>query len=196
MRLFELSQLIESKADTVVFTFGRFNPPTIGHGKLVQKVQEIANQQNADHVIFLSQTHKKSKDPLSWKDKLSIFRKMFSDAKVSTDASAKTPFMALEALGKKYDNVIMVVGSDRVEQFKTDMSKYVNDYGIEQFDVVSAGQRDPDAEGVSGASGTKAREFAINGQESDFVNLIAPTSGTEQQKVALYKAVRKGLGVK
>ena len=190
MRLFELTQLSENTSDTVVFTFGRFNPPTVGHEKLVRKVQEVANQQNADHVIFLSQTQKKGKDPLSWKDKISLFRKMFSDATVSTDASAKTPFMALEALGKKYDNVIMVVGSDRVEAFKNDMSKYVKDYGIERFDVVSAGQRDPDAEGVEGMSASKARELAADGNFDLFAQAL-PSSINNATKKVVFNKIRK-----
>ena len=193
MRLFELAQpLTENIADTVVFTFGRFNPPTVGHEKLVRKVQEVSNNANAEHVIFLSQTQKKGKDPLSWKDKISLFRKMFPDANVSTDASAKTPFMALEALGKKYNNVIMVVGSDRVEAFKNDMSKYVSDYGIEKFDVVSAGQRDPDAEGVEGMSASKARQLAAE-NNFDLFSQALPGSINNATKKVVFNKIRKNL---
>ena len=100
----------------------------------------------------------------------------------------------------------MVVGSDRVTTFQKMISAYVPSLNptvdpqkaldkISAFSVVSAGTRDPDAEGVAGVSGTKAREFAISGKENEFVNLVAPTNGTDQQKLALYNAVRKGLGV-
>jgi len=192
MRLFELAQITESKADTVVFTFGRMNPPTVGHEKLVRKVQDVANNMNAEHVIFLSQTQKKGKDPLSFKTKLDLFRKMFPGANVSTDTSVKTPFMALEELGKKYKNVVMVVGSDRVEQFKNDMSKYVAEWGIENFDVVSAGQRDPDAEGVEGMSASKARQLAADGNFDLFAKALPSSINTATKKV-VYDEIRKNL---
>jgi len=192
MRLFELAQITESKADTIVFTFGRMNPPTVGHEKLVRKVQDVARNANAEHIIFLSQTQKKGKDPLSFKTKLDLFRKMFPSANVSTDTSAKTPFMALEALGKKYKNVIMVVGSDRVEQFKNDMSKYVEEWGIENFDVVSAGQRDPDAEGVEGMSASKARKLAADGNFDLFAQAL-PNSINNATKKVVYNEIRRNL---
>ena len=81
-------------------------------------ISNEARNMDAEHVVFLSQTQKKGKDPLDWHDKRALFQKMFPDATVSSDASAKTPFMALEALGKKYNNVVMVVGSDRVAEFE------------------------------------------------------------------------------
>jgi len=193
MRLFELAQpLTENKADTVVFTFGRFNPPTVGHEKLVQKVQEVARNANAEHVVFLSQTQKRGKDPLDWHDKRAIFQMMFPDATVSADPSAKTPFMALEALGKKYNNVIMVVGSDRVEQFKNDMGKYTSEYGIEKFDVVSAGQRDPDAEGVEGMSASKARQLAAENNFDLFAQAL-PNSVNKSTKKAIFNRIRKNM---
>ena len=190
MRLFELAQITESKADTIVFTFGRMNPPTVGHEKLVRRVQEVARNADAEHVIFLSQTQKKGKDPLSFKTKSDLVRKMFPDANISTDTSAKTPFMALEALGKKYKNVIMVVGSDRVEQFKNDMSKYVKEWGIENFDVVSAGQRDPDAEGVEGMSASKARKLAQDGN-FDLFSQALPNSISKATKKVVYDEIRR-----
>ena len=193
MRLLELVQpLTENKADTVVFTFGRFNPPTVGHEKLVQKVQEVARNADAEHVVFLSQTQKRGKDPLDWHDKRALFQKMFPDATVSSDSSAKTPFMALEALGKKYDNVIMVVGSDRVEQFRNDMSKYSKEFGIENFDVVSAGQRDPDAEGVEGMSASKARELAAENNFDLFAQAL-PNSINKSTKKAVFNRIRKNM---
>ena len=190
MRLFELAQITESKNDTIVFTFGRMNPPTVGHEKLVQRVQEVARQADAEHVVFLSQTQKKGKDPLSFKTKLDLARKMFPSANISTDTSVRTPYMALETLGKKYDNVIMVVGSDRVEQFKNEMSKYTKEYGIENFDVVSAGERDPDAEGVEGMSASKARELATNGN-FDLFKQALPNSISNSTKKVIYNEIRK-----
>lgn len=191
MRLFELAQpLNEAKNDTVVFTFGRFNPPTIGHEKLVQRVTDVAAEANADHVIYLSQTHKPKKDPLSWKDKTSLFKKMFPGVNVGTDTAVKNPYMALEALGAKYDNVIMVVGADRAEQFDKEMRKYLEGYGIENFTVVNAGFRDPDAEGVEGMSASKARALAVEGDFEGFSQALPSTINNATKKVT-YNKIRK-----
>ena len=190
MRLFELAQLVEAKNDTVVFTFGRFNPPTIGHQKLVSKVVEVASSQNADHVVYLSQTQKPGKDPLSWNDKLGLFKKMFPSVNVSTDAAIKNPYIALETLGKKYDNIIMVVGSDRVERFKGDMQKYLAEWGIKNFDVVSAGERDPDADGAEGMSASKARQLATDGNFAAFAQAL-PSSINNATKKVVYNKIRK-----
>ncbi len=190
MRLFELAQLVEAKNDTVVFTFGRFNPPTIGHQKLVSKVVEVASSHMADHVVYLSQTQKPGKDPLSWEDKVSLFKKMFATVVVSTDASVKNPYIALETLGKKYDNVIMVVGSDRVERFKGDMQKYLAEWDIKNFEVVSAGERDPDAEGAEGMSASKARQLATDGNFAAFAQALPSTINNATKKV-VYNKIRK-----
>lgn len=193
MRLFELAQPItESEKGVVVFTFGRFNPPTIGHEKLVSKVGEVAAQENANHVVFLSQTHKAGKDPLSWKDKYDLFRKMFPNTNVSRDQTVNTPFVAMEKLGKDYDKVIMVVGSDRVEQFQNDMQKYLKDWGIKEFQVVSAGERDPDAEGAEGMSASKARQLAADGNFDLFAKSL-PNSINNAIKKVVFNKIRKNL---
>ena len=191
MRLFELAQpLTEAGNDTVVFTFGRFNPPTIGHEKLVQKVLNVANKANADHVIYLSQTHKPGKDPLSWKDKTSLFKKMFPDANVSNNAEVKNPYGALASLGETYDNVIMVVGADRANQFDTEMRKYLDEYGIKNFQVVDAGFRDPDAEGVEGMSASKARSLAVDGNFKGFAQAL-PSTISNANKKTIYNKIRQ-----
>lgn len=190
MRLFELAQLTEAKNDTIVFTFGRFNPPTIGHQKLVSKVSEISANQSADHIVYLSKTQKPGKDPLSWQDKYSLFRKMFPSINVSRDHAIINPYVALETLGKKYDNVIMVVGSDRVERFKGDMQKYLAEFGIKNFDVVSAGERDPDAEGAEGMSASKARQLATDGNFAEFAKALPSTINNSTKKV-VYNKIRK-----
>ncbi len=190
MRLVELYNLTEAKNDTVVFTFGRFNTPTSGHEKLVQKVLAVADQANADHVIFLSQTHKPGKDPLPWKDKVSLFKKMFPEANVSTNTEVKNPFGALASLGEQYDNAILVVGSDRVATFKSGMAPYLEEYGIEKFDVVSAGQRDPDAEGVAGVSASKARALAVEGNFKAFAQTL-PSTINNATKKSVYNLIRQ-----
>lgn len=190
MRLVELYNLTEAKNDTVVFTFGRFNPPTLGHEKLVQKVLEVSANANADHVIFLSQTHKPKTDPLSWKAKVSLFKKMFPETNVSTNKEVKNPYGALASLGEEYDNAILVVGSDRVSTFKRGMSPYLDEYGIKNFDVVSAGFRDPDAEGVEGVSASKARALAVEGNFKGFSQTL-PSTINNATKKSVYNLIRQ-----
>lgn len=204
MRLNEFfTEVARKKA---VFSVGRFNPPTIGHEKLINAVEKIASSQGADSFIIPTKSHDRKRNPLDFQTKVKFLRGFFSNANIVDDASIRNPFDAIFWLGEQgYMEVIMVVGSDRVKEFENMIGPYVpamnpkvdpkKALNIEAFSVASAGERDPDAEGVSGASGSKAREFAANGQQSDFVNLIAPTTGLRQQKNALYKAVRAGLGI-
>lgn len=190
MRLFELAQpLTEDKNDTVVFTFGRFNPPTIGHQKLVSKVAEVASKHNADHVVYLSQSHKPKTDPLPYKDKVALFKKMFPSIVVGSQKNVINPYIAMEELGKQYKNVIMVVGSDRVAQFESEMQKYLEGWGIENFQVVSAGERDPDAEGAEGMSASKARQLAVSGNFAAFAQALPPFVNNATKKI-VYNTIR------
>ena len=108
----------------VVFTFGRMNPPTIGHEKLVNKLKAIASKEKADARIYLSHTNKPSSDPLSYKDKLKFAQKAFG---IAYKSSAKQIFqIAKELQGQKYTDIVMVVGSDRVKEFDTLLKKYNN----------------------------------------------------------------------
>ena len=141
----------EAKSDTAVFSFGRMNPPTIGHGKLIAKVIDVAKKENATPIIFPSKTEDKKKNPLSFKTKVKVMKDVFGNV-INTDTSIKTPFDVLDKLNNdKYEKVVFVVGSDRVNEFKRNMSKYVDSdlNNIKDFSVVSAGNRDPDAECVS-----------------------------------------------
>ena len=193
MRLFELAQPVtESEKGIIVFTFGRFNPPTIGHEKLVSKVGEVAAKENANHIVYLSKTHKPGKDPLSWKDKYDLFRKMFPHTNVSRDQTVNTPYVAMETLGKDYDKVIMVVGSDRVNQFQNEMQKYLKDWGIKDFQVVSAGERDPDAEGAGGMSASKARQLAAE-NNFDLFSQALPNSINNATKKVVFNKIRENL---
>lgn len=185
--------MFEAGNDTVVFTFGRMNPPTVGHEKLVQKISAVAKQHNADHVVYLSQTAKVPKDPLPWDYKVRLAKAMFPGVNISTDSSIRTPFNALETLGKTYDNVIMVVGDDRVEAFTKQMAKYTEQWGIKNFEVISAGSRDPDAEGVEGMSASKARQFAIDGDYDNFA-LAMPNTLNDNLKRDVFEKLRKTLG--
>lgn len=185
--------MFEAGNDTVVFTFGRMNPPTTGHRKLIQKVAAVAKQNNADHVIYLSHTAKPPKDPLEWNYKKKLANATFPGVNISDDAAIRTPFQALEELGKQYRNVIMVVGDDRVEAFTKQMAKYTEGWGIENFQVISAGTRDPDAEGVEGMSASKARQFAMDGDYGNFA-LSLPNTLNDNLKKDVFQKLRTTLG--
>ena len=151
----------EAVVKTAVFSFGRMNPPTTGHGKLIKKVMSVAKKVGGIPMIYASKTEDKKKNPLTYKTKIAVLTNVFGNI-INTDTTIKTPFDVLEYLNdKKFSKVVFVVGSDRVVEFKRNMSKYVDSDldNIEDFSVASAGDRDPDAEGVKGISGSKMREY-------------------------------------
>jgi nicotinamide mononucleotide adenylyltransferase len=191
-RIFNISE------KKITFTFGRFNPPTIGHEKLLQKVASLGT----DYKIFLSRSQDPIKNPLSPSDKLkwmtTIFRQYASHIMIMPTN------MVLELATKiyqlKYTNITMVVGSDRVSEFKSILTKYNNEYNrhgfynFEKINVVSAGERDPDEEGVTGMSASKLRNYASRGDLRNFKRGI-PGNLTEKQKNELFFDVRKGMGL-
>ena len=107
----------------VVFTFGRMNPPTIGHEKLVNKLKSVARSNNADTSIYLSHTQNKKKDPLSYNEKIRYATKAFGSAVKKSDS--KTVIQIVQELEKAgYTDIIMVIGSDRVSDFNKLLQKY------------------------------------------------------------------------
>ena len=162
MKLFSFKEFFsEAVSDSVVFTFGRMNPPTVGHGKLIDKVLSVAKGSGAKAIIYPSKTEDDSKNPLPFKMKVQVLKDVYGSI-VDTDRTVQNPFDALDKLdNKKVSKVTFVVGSDRVREFKKNMSSHIkkNLSNIKNFSVVSAGERDPDASGVSGMSGSKMRSF-------------------------------------
>ncbi len=172
--------LREDDRATAVFAFGRFNPPTIGHQKLLEKVIAMTKQVNGKGYIFLSQKQNNKTDPLNFKEKQD-YLKMFYPQLAIGDAGVKTIIQALQKIqAEGRTRIVMVAGSDRVEEFAKLLNQYNgkpdkagNDlYKFDSIDVVSAGERDPDQEGASGASASKARELAAKGQEHEFSKII------------------------
>tara|TARA_B110000967_G_scaffold42169_1_gene42136 strand:- start:3274 stop:5007 length:1734 start_codon:yes stop_codon:yes gene_type:complete len=164
--------------DTVVFTFGRMNPMTIGHEKLAQKVVVEAKNRNGEPMIFLSHSSgaktksgkgSENKDPLSYDDKIKYASKAFGP--IVKKSPLKVLILIVKSLQGKYKNLVMVAGSDRVAEYDTLLKKYNGkDYKFDSIEVVSAGQRDADGEGASGMSGTKMREFAVAGDLKKFTS--------------------------
>ena len=177
--------------DSIVFTFGRFNPPTKGHQRVVSTVVETAKSLNADHIVYLSQTHKSPTDPLDWGFKRRVCESAFRGVNISQDTSIRNPYIALEHLAKEYDNIVLVAGSDQVEEFTKRFTPYTNTWGI-NFSVISAGQRIVESEGVEGISATKLRQYATeNNKEKFFLGL--PESLKENIKNLIFTNVKKGL---
>ena len=193
--------LREDDRSTAVFAFGRFNPPTIGHEKLIQKVQSTASKVNGKAFIFLSHTGGTQKDPIDFTTKLSYLRQHFqSDPKLSFgDIRANTIIKVmklLEAEGRT--KVIMIAGDDRVMQFQKLLNQYNGqptkagnvEYTFDSIQVISAGQRDPDADDITGVSASKARELAMKGQEHEFSKIVM---GGDNGKV-LYDKIQDQFG--
>ena len=156
------------------FTFGRFNPPTEeGHGKLVGKVQAHAEETGGRHYIFPSHSQDSKKNPLSHKDKVGAMNRLFPNANVISHGKVRTAIDAMKHLEKQgHKEVTMVVGSDRVDNFKSLLNKYrTKEYpGIKKVNVISAGNRDPDAEGAEGMSASKLRGLVSAGKRNEFIS--------------------------
>mgnify|MGYP001157538416 FL=1 len=184
----KLRELFEAPA-TAVMAFGRMNPPTIGHAKLVDAIKS----QPGDPFIFLSQSQKPKTDPLAFEDKLRYAKFFFPNVTIG-NPEVKTIIQALqkvESLG--YQELIYVAGSDRVQAFEELLNKYNGkDFTFKSIKVVSAGERDPDADGAEGMSASKMRQAAADNDIESF------KQGVPEPKLAdeMFAAVRQGMGVR
>ena len=191
-----LRELYEAPKKQAVLAFGRLNPPTIGHAKLVDAIKK----QDGDHYLFLSQTQKPKTDPLDFATKLKFAKQFFPGINIGHE-SVRTPVQALEMLqGLGYTDIIFIAGSDRVAGFQKLFDTYNGQpdksgnipFKFDSINVLSAGERDPDADDVSGMSASKMRVAAAAGELETFAQ------GVPDKKLAqtMYDAVRKGMGVK
>lgn len=155
------------EGETVTLVFGRFNPPTIGHEKLLTGAAQVAG--GDEMRIYPSRSVDPKKNPLETDQKTELMKKMFPDHadSIINDESIKTIFDALKlASSDGFSNVNIVVGSDRVAEFDSLAQKYNGDlYDFKEIETISAGERDEDNEGVSGMSASKMRKAAT---ENDF----------------------------
>ena len=182
------------KKDTVVFSFGRWNPLTIGHGTVADIVSSTAQEYNADSIIFLSQVQNKVSDPLEWQFKVRACKAAFPNIKFSTQIEIKTPFQALQFLSTTYKHIICVVGSDRLDDFTERMTPYAEKWGIEKFSVISAGIRLETGSDVESARGTKKRNFAkLNDKKSFYKNL--PIKLSDKMKLTVFTQTKRGLKI-
>ena len=185
-----LRQLIESPS-TAVFAFGRMNPPTIGHRKLADKVKSI----DGTPFIFLTHTQKPKTDPLTFAEKVFFAQKSFGDGIRIGDKDVKTIIQAMQKLQQLgYKDIIYVAASDRVSSFTKLLNDYNGkDYQFDSIEVVSAGERDPDAEGAEGMSASKMRYHANKGEFDEFNDGVA----VQDPKLAkmMFTKVRQGMGI-
>ena len=183
----QITEIVEAPSKTAVFAFGRMNPPTAGH----KKIGEVIKAQPGDPFIFITHTQNAKTDPLSFSQKLTFAQKMFPMIKVG-DKAVRTWVQAMQKLEQMgYTDIIYVAGSDRVNQFNELLNKYNGrDYNFNSIKVVSAGERDPDAQGLEGMSASKMRDLAARGDKRTFVNAVPIDPKTAEE---MYNQVRTGL---
>ena len=201
--MFKFKELMVEGSGLVVISFGRFNPPTIGHEKVIEKVKSVAG--SAPFRIYPSHSVG-DRDPLPHTKKIAYMRKMFPKYKrnIVADKEAKTVIhIAQKLYAEGFTDVIMVAGSDRVKEFDTLLQKYNGQpdrkgkvaYKFNTIKVVNAGQRDPDAEGVTGMSASKMRAAAADSDLESFSKGI-PNTLNDNDKKKLYLDVRKHMGIR
>ena len=194
--------LDEQKEKHAVLAFGRMNPPTVGHAKLVDKVKEVAKEVGGTHHVVISHSQDAKKNPLSAQDKLKHAKRFFPDTNLSTSDKEHPTFLQHAAKLHKAGatHLHMIAGSDRVDEYKTKLAQYNGThkgalYNFKHITVHSAGERDPDAEGVSGMSASKMRGHAETGNFKEFKKGIPKHVAPEHAK-ELYHDVRKGMNLK
>ena len=184
-------------SNDITVVFGRFNPPTIGHEKLLQAAEKAA--QGGDFKIYPSRTQDPKKNPLDPDMKVSYMRKMFPDfeEQIINDPDMRSIFDVLVAASEEgYKNVNIIVGADRQAEFDNLAQKYNGElYNFDLIRVISAGVRDADAEGVSGMSASKMRKAVVDDDYEAF-RKGTPSNLDDGDTTALFNAVRSGMKVK
>jgi len=187
----------ELDSATLTVAFGRFNPPTVGHGKLLSAAKKAS--EGGDLKIYPSRTQDPKKNPLDPDMKISYMKKMFPDydENIINDGEMKSIFNVLVTASEDgYDDVNIIVGSDRQAEFENLATKYNGElYSFNQIRVISAGVRDADAEGVEGMSASKMRKAVVDG-DFDAFRRGTPKELDDGDTQALFDAVRSGMKIK
>ena len=190
----------EGKVDqgAISITFGRFNPPTVGHEKLLSKVAKEAKSSGGEYRIYPSRSEDPKKNPLDAGTKIKYMRLAYPDHAnaIVDNPDMRTIFDVLTALDTDgYSSVNIVVGGDRVSEFNSLAQKYNGDlYTFDEIKVTSAGGRDPDAEGVEGMSASKMRKAAVEDDFDSFDKGI-PKALSKKDREALYLTLRQSMQV-
>jgi len=193
-----LSKIKEARGKSIVFTFGRFNPPTIGHGKLLDKMNTVRADVKR---VYLSKSEDSDKNPLKFRQKIAVMKRMFPRYanQIVTSNSNQIFEIAVELYKQNFSEIFMVVGSDRVREFETTLNKY-NDvkarhgyYNFDNINVLSAGERDPDAEGATGRSASKMRAAAKSNDFTKFKQGLPSSFARSKDAEDMFKQVRQGM---
>jgi len=181
-----LRELFEDPNKTAVVAFGRMNPPTIGHEKLVGAIKKVPG----DHFLFLSHTQNHKTDPLTFDQKLKFASAFFPGVNIG-DAGVRTIMDAMKKLeADGYKKVVYVAGSDRVDSFESLLTKYNGtEYNFDSINIVNAGARDPDAEGAEGMSASKMRAAATSDNFEEFARGVPKVELADE----LFRAVKSGM---
>jgi hypothetical protein len=184
--------LDEAAKGTAVISFGRMNPVTSGHERLVNKVLAVAAQAKGTPLIYLSHSEDTRKNPLSYNDKIKFAKQAFGS--VIQKSKSRTIIEVAKELSGKYANLIVVVGSDRVAEFNSLLSKYNGkEYNFQVIDIQTAGARDPDSEGVEGISASKMRSYAADNDLNQFKKGLPKRLQRNADEVM--NAVRQGMNI-
>ena len=190
-------QLNEVKDNGITFTYGRFNPPTVGHMKLAAKMKSVAGDNDVQ--IYTSHTTDKTKNPLTNAQIRKFMNPMLPRGINVSSSDSRTVFdVVTNIYDQGYEDIQMVVGSDRINEFDKLINKYNGIkarhgyYKFKSIKVVSAGERDPDSEGVDGMSASKMRQLVHMGDKETFIKSLPNGYKLGKQ---LYKAVQKGMGI-
>ena len=187
----------EEQSDTLTVVFGRFNPPTVGHEKLLSMAKKASV--GGDFKVYPSRSQDAKKNPLDPDMKISFMKKMFSDYEenIINDPDMKNIFDVLVTANEDgYGNVNIVVGSDRQAEFENLAQKYNGQlYEFDLIRVISAGVRDADAEGVEGMSASKMRKAVMDDDFESF-RKGTPKKLDDGDTQALFNAVRTGMKLK
>ena len=192
----------ESKDRHAVLAFGRLQPPTTGHEVLVNKVKEVAKQHNAEHHIVLSHSNDAKQNPLTPQQKVKHAKRFFPGTNITTSDKEAPNFLTQASKLHKsgVTHLHMIAGSDRVPEYKKVLKKYNGThegalFNFKKIEVHSAGQRDPDAEGTTGMSGSKMRAHAQTGKFKEFKKGV-PGHVSDAHAKELYNDLRKGMNIK
>lgn len=187
--------LSELPNKSLIFAFGRFNPPTIGHELLISKVEALSKKTSIPYRIYTTATQDKKSNPLSQKDKIKYMEKSFHNAHIY--AAKGNIIQLLQSFEKEgIKEIHLVVGSDRTKEFESLLNKYNGrDYKFSKIEIHSAGERDPDSDDADGMSASKMRSAASKGDYKSFEKGVTKKL-TDVDTKKMYNDVRKGLGLK
>ena len=195
------SKFLVEEEKTAYFTMGRFNPPTIGHGMLLDQIAENAGK--STYKVFVSQSNDPKKNPLQYKEKVKFIRKMFPKhaRSVVMDSTIKTPIdAAVKLFNEGYKKIVVLGDADRSREYSALFERYNGKearhgfYHFENMKFVSVGERNDNAKGIEGVSATKQRQYALNEDFTSFAQNL-PKNVSNKDAKDLFNAVRKGMGL-